>query len=94
MAERKGFEPLWVAPNGFQDRLVMTASITLRINYLYIIPHQRRIVKIILRNPCAERKFSSFYISTPFIKFSKQSGAYLSDREIRIPSMCRKRAVP
>ena len=30
MAERKGFEPLWLAPNGFQDRLVMTASIPLR----------------------------------------------------------------
>ena len=31
MAESVGFEPTWVAPNGFQDRLVMTASITLRI---------------------------------------------------------------
>ena len=31
MAERKGFEPLWLAPNGFQDRLVMTASIPLRV---------------------------------------------------------------
>ena len=31
MAERKGFEPLWLAPNGFQDRLVMTASIPLRM---------------------------------------------------------------
>ena len=37
MAERKGFEPLWLAPNGFQDRLVMTASIPLRsdCNILY-----------------------------------------------------------
>ena len=32
LAEVKGFEPLWaVNPNGFQDRLVMTASIHLRI---------------------------------------------------------------
>ena len=32
MAEVKGFEPLWaVNPNGFQDRLVMTASIHLRV---------------------------------------------------------------
>ena len=29
MAEGVGFEPTWVTPNGFQDRLVMTASITL-----------------------------------------------------------------
>ena len=31
MAESKGFEPLWLAPNGFQDRPVMTASVTLRM---------------------------------------------------------------
>ena len=32
VAEVKGFEPLWaVNPNGFQDRLVMTASIHLRV---------------------------------------------------------------
>ncbi len=30
LAQGVGFEPTWVAPNGFQDRLVMTASITLR----------------------------------------------------------------
>ena len=35
MAERKGFEPLWLAPNGFQDRLVMTASIPLRVTKLF-----------------------------------------------------------
>ena len=29
LAERVGFEPTWLTPNGFQDRLVMTASITL-----------------------------------------------------------------
>lgn len=36
LAERKGFEPLWVAPNGFQDRLVMTTSIPLRMRLDYI----------------------------------------------------------
>ena len=31
MAEGEGFEPPWaVDPNGFQDRLVVTASITLQ----------------------------------------------------------------
>ena len=31
LAQAEGFEPPWVAPNGFQDRLVMTTSITLRV---------------------------------------------------------------
>ena len=44
MAERKGFEPLWLAPNGFQDRLVMTASIPLRgdCNTLYFSTEKAR----------------------------------------------------
>lgn len=34
VAQGVGFEPTWVAPNGFQDRRVMTASLTLRVNLL------------------------------------------------------------
>ena len=46
MAEGKGFEPLWLAPNGFQDRLVMTASISLRSDVtLNILAHAARGVK-------------------------------------------------
>ena len=32
LAQGVRFELTWVAPNGFQDRLVMTASITLRVD--------------------------------------------------------------
>ncbi len=45
LAEGVGFEPTWVAPNGFQDRLVMTASITLHNHECSsILPHMRRYV--------------------------------------------------
>ena len=36
MAQEEGFEPPWLfRPNGFQDRLVVTASIFLRINMMH-----------------------------------------------------------
>ena len=34
LAESEGFEPPWVAPNGFQDRRVMTTSLTLHVVWL------------------------------------------------------------
>ena len=72
----------------FQDRLVMTASITLRINYLYIIHDRLRIVKMICQSLGL-----LLYIPIPLMKSSKQFGAYLSGIEMRIPSICRKRAL-
>ena len=38
MAEGVGFEPTCLTANGFQDRLVMTTSITLPMKILFIIP--------------------------------------------------------
>ena len=72
----------------FQDRLVMTASITLRINYLYIIHDRLRIVKMIYQS-----LESAGHIRMPLMKSSKQVGAYLSGIEIRTPSMCRNLAL-
>ena len=77
-----GFEPTWVAPNGFQDRLVMTASITLRVIIPYIIPQVMVFVKV----------FREIQIRLPLMKSTKQEGRYLSGICIRTPSMCRNRA--
>ena len=82
MAEGVGFEPTWVAPNGFQDRLVMTASITLRIAILYIIPHTMLFVKI----------FAKIQNLLPAMKSGKQFGRYRSGIRILTPSIWRKRA--
>ena len=36
LAEDEGFEPPWVAPNGFQDRRVMTTSLILQTQPIQI----------------------------------------------------------
>ena len=45
LAQGVGFEPTWVAPNGFQDRLVMTTSISLRMYNMGILAQTAGCVK-------------------------------------------------
>ena len=63
MAESVGFEPTWLAPNGFQDRLVMTASITLPVLYSLIYKRVKKEVGIDLSSRAVASQVFSAHTS-------------------------------
>ena len=68
MAERKGFEPLWVAPNGFQDRLVMTTSIPLRMRLNYFITKKVKCQYIKIENIEKSEYFFAYFTDFAVLK--------------------------
>ena len=63
LAESVGFEPTWLAPNGFQDRLVMTASITLPVLYSLIYKRVKKEVGIDLSSRAVASQVFSAHTS-------------------------------
>ena len=94
MTQGVGFEPTCLAANGFQDRLVMTASITLRtLDYKInltdiIIPHFFLFVNSFFA--CLS---IVFYSDIPSKTFSKQFGKYMFGISILMPLILINRAV-